>query len=248
MTLQDFCKIANITEAQAIGKEKIGGSLDLRSVTSIPDGFNPTVGGDLYLSSVTSIPDGFNPTVGCSLYLRSVTSIPDGFNPTVGGSLYLSSVSKYIGKDVTLPYIPTRYLWRNKDYIKVDGIFTRIISERGKVMRVQRIAHKKIEYLVTDGEGKWAHGATLKEAKDSLIYKIADRDKSKYDNWTKDTIVTHAEAIESYRVITGACAMGTRHFCEVVLGNKKKDKYTIAEVIELTKGQYGSESFASFFN
>ena len=115
-------------------------------------------------------------------------------------------------------------------------------------MRVQRIAHKKIEYLVTDGEGKWAHGATLKEAKDSLIYKIADRDKSKYDNWTKDTIVTHAEAIESYRVITGACAMGTRHFCEVVLGNKKKDKYTIAEVIELTKGQYGSESFASFFN
>ena len=248
MTLQEFCKIANIAEAQATGEEEISGSLDLRSVTSIPDGFNPTVGGYLDLRSVTSIPDGFNPTVGGSLDLRSVTSIPDGFNPTVGGSLDLRSVSKYIGKDVTLPYIPIRYLWRNKEYIKVDGIFTRIISERGKVMRVQRIAHKEIEYLVTDGEGKWAHGATLKEAKDSLIYKIADRDKSKYNDWTKNTIVTHAEAIEAYRVITGACAMGTRHFCEVVLGNKKKDKYSIAEVIELTKGQYGSESFASFFN
>ena len=205
MTLQKFCKIANITEAQATGKEAISGSLDL----------------------------------------SSVTSIPDGFNPTVGGSLDLRSVSRYIGKEVN---IPIRYIWRNKDYINVDGIFTKIISERGNVMRVQRIAHKEIEYLVTDGDGRWAHGATLKEAKDSLIYKIADKDKSEYNNWTKDTIVTHAEAIEAYRVITGACAMGTRHFCEVVLGNKKKDKYTIAEVIELTKGQYGSECFASFFN
>ena len=141
----------------------------------------------------------------------------------------------------------SRYLWRNKEYIKVDGIFTKIISERGNVMRVQRIAHRKVEYLVTDGAGKWAHGATLKEAKDSLIYKISNRDKSKYEAWTIDTEVTHAEAIEAYRMITGACAMGTRHFCETILGDKKKDKYTVAEVIELTKGQYGAESFEAFF-
>jgi len=38
----------------------VGGSLDLSGLTSIPDGFNPTVGGSLYLSGLTSIPDGFN--------------------------------------------------------------------------------------------------------------------------------------------------------------------------------------------
>lgn len=48
-------------------------------------------------------------------------------------------------------------------------------------------------------------------------------------------------------MITGACAFGTRHFCESVLGDGKKDKYTIAEVIELTKGQYGAETFKNFF-
>ena len=264
MTLQKFCEIANISEAQATGKKKIdgsldlssltsipegfnptvGGYLDLSSLTSIPEGFNPTVGGYLYLSSLTSIPEGFNPTVGGSLYLSSLTSIPEGFNPTVGGYLYLSSVSRYIGKEVD---IPIRYLWRNKEYIKVDGIFTKIVSERGNVMRVQRIAHKEIEYLVTDGDGRWAHGATLKEAKESLIYKITSRDTSKYNDWTLDTTITHAEAIEAYRTITGACAMGTRHFCEVTLGDKKRDRYTIAEVIKLTKGQYGAESFAKFF-
>ena len=71
----------------------VGGTLDLSSLTSIPDGFNPTVGGGLDLSSLTSIPEGFNPTVGGSLYLRSLTSIPDGFNPTVGGGLDLSSLT-----------------------------------------------------------------------------------------------------------------------------------------------------------
>ena len=287
MTLKDFCKKYGLTEDQATGKEHVGGDLYLRSVTSIPEGFNPTVGGDLYLrsvtsipegfnptvgggldlSSVTSIPEGFNPTVGGDLDLRSVTSIPEGFNPTVGGGLYLSSVTsipegfnptvgggldlssgrRYIGAKVTPPYIAARYLWRNKEYIKVDGIFTRIISERGKVMRVQRIARKEIEYLVNDGEGRWAHGTTLKEAKESLIYKITDRDSSKYKAWNKDTIVSHAEAIEAYRVITGACALGTRHFCESVLGENKKEKYSIAEVIELTKGQYGAEAFNNFF-
>ena len=267
MKLKEFCEKYNLTEVQATGKEEVGGYLYLGSVTSIPEGFNPTVGGDLYLGSVTSIPEGFNPTVGGDLYLRSVTSIPEGFNPTVGGGLdlgsvtsipegfnptvggglYLRSVTRFIGANLELPYIPIRYVWRNKSYIKVDGIFTKIISERGKVMRVQRVARKEIEYLVTDGEGKWAHGATLKEAKDSLIYKITSRDTAKYQMWTLKTEITHAEAIEAYRTITGACAFGTRHFCETILGDKRRDKYTISEVIELTKGQYGAPSFAKFF-
>ena len=247
MTLKDFCKKYGLTEDQATGKEHIGGGLYLRSVTSIPEGFNPTVGGGLYLSSVTSIPEGFNPTVGGHLYLSSVTSIPEGFNPTVGGGLYLRRGSKYIGAKVEIPYIPARYLWRNKEYIKVDGIFTKIISERGNVMRVQRIARSEVEYLITDGDGRWAHGATLKEAKDSLIYNITSRDTTKYKNWSLDTEITHAEAIEAYRTITGACAFGTRHFCEMILGDKKKDKYTVSEVIKLTKGQYGADRFKDFF-
>ena len=207
MTLKEFCKTTGLTMEQATGEKEIKGYLNL----------------------------------------SSVTSIPEGFNPTVGGYLYLSSVSKYIGAKVEIPYIPARYLWRNKEYIKVDGIFTKIISERGNVMRVQRIARSEVEYLITDGDGRWAHGATLKEAKDSLIYKITSRDTTKYKNWSLDTEITHAEAIEAYRTITGACAFGTRHFCEMILGDRKKDKYTVSEVIELTKGQYGADRFKDFF-
>ena len=71
----------------------IGGSLRLKRLTSIPSGFNPTVGGDLRLDSLTSIPSGFNPTVGVDLWLEGLKSIPSGFNPTVGGDLYLDSLT-----------------------------------------------------------------------------------------------------------------------------------------------------------
>jgi hypothetical protein len=47
--MKEFCKKHNITENQFKGIDKIEGNLDLRSLTSIPEGFNPTVGGYLHL-------------------------------------------------------------------------------------------------------------------------------------------------------------------------------------------------------
>ncbi len=48
--MENFCKKYNLTENQFLGIEPISGSLDLSSLTSIPEGFNPTVGSSLYLS------------------------------------------------------------------------------------------------------------------------------------------------------------------------------------------------------
>ena len=89
---EKFCERYDLSEDQFFGKEKIKGDLDLRSLVSIPSGFNPTVGGYLDLRSLVSIPSGFNPTVGGGLWLPSLESIPSGFNPTVGGDLDLSSL------------------------------------------------------------------------------------------------------------------------------------------------------------
>ncbi len=208
--IQKFCKYAGITEDQFYGREKIGDSL----------------------------------------YLSGLTSIPEGFNPTVGGSLDLRNSKKYIGATGNIPHIPIPdvYFWRDKKYIKADGIFTEVVSHRGNVYRVKYIGKPKIFYLVTDGNGKWAHGATLKEAKADLVYKITDRDKSKYEGLTLDSELTFEEAVECYRIITGACAASTKNFVESVLGDKRKKKYTIREIVALTKGHYGAETFAGFFS
>ena len=233
----------------------IGGYLDLEhnQLTSVtfPEGM--TIGGplDLEHNQLTSVtfPEGMTICGYLDLRYNQLTSVtfPEGM--TIGGSLYLGQ------NRLTSPVVPPQtkeapsvlhWKWRDKHYIKADGIFQQVVSHRGKVYRVKDIGAKDVTYLVTDGNGRWSHGKTLKEAREDLIYKISDRDTSKYEALTLDSVLSKAEAIQCYRVITGACAAGTRSFCETL--GKMKSKYSIREIIELTKGQYGHESFAEFFN
>ena len=92
--IKEFCKKYELSEDQFYGREKIAGSLDLSSVTSLPEGFNPNVRRNLDLSSLTSLPESFNPTIGENLDLRSVTSLPENFNLTIDGDLDLCSIQE----------------------------------------------------------------------------------------------------------------------------------------------------------
>ena len=224
--MQNFIKRHNLTEAQFLGKEKIG-YLDLSSLTSIPEGFNPTVGGYLYLSSLTSIPEGFNPTVGGYLYLSSLTSIPEGFNK-----------DDYQQKEI--PFMS----WGK--YIYCDDRFSEVVSKKGNVLRLKDIGKNNEYFLVTDNKGKYAHGDTIKEAKADLIFKISSREKSKYENIDIDEKIPFENCIEMYRVITGACASGTKNFVESKC--VKQTKYSPKEIYNITLGAYGNSEFKSFFN
>ena len=141
------------------------------------------------------------------------------------------------------------YLFENKNgkYIDVDGIFGKIVEQKGNVYHIRLRNHKYITYLVTDGEGHWAHGGNLEGAKDDLLYKITDRNKSDYENLTLESELSFEDAIMCYRVVTGACSFGTRDFIKNRLGNNKKEVYTINEIIELTEGEYGNTTFKNFF-
>jgi hypothetical protein len=46
-------------------------------------------------------------------------------------------------------------------------------------------------------------------------------------------------------VITGACALGTKQF--VAAQGELKETYTIKEIMDITKGQYGHNTFVEFF-
>ena len=238
----------------------VGGSLYLRDtgITSLPD--NLTVGGylDLRDTGRTSLPD--NLTVGGYLDLRDTgrTSLPD--NLTERGGLYLcgtgikdtSKVKNKLSQDArqrikNITNQVLRWEFGNRIYIKVDGIFSQLISQRGNVSVIRQIGKDRKEYLVTDGLGRWAHGDTIADARKDLIYKISNRDKSAYENLTLDSELTFEECIECYRVITGACAAGTRDYVENRLPKPHKEKYTIREIIDLTDGEYGSNALKEFF-
>ena len=188
--------------------------------------------------------DGKLHYAGClDLEGTGITSLPD--NLTVGGSLYLRGTGITDTTKVN-KIAPSFYEWRNRRYIKADGIFSEVVRRRGNVLIIRQIGATKETYLVTDGNNKWAHGDNLKKAKNDLIYKVSNRDKSEYDGLTPDSEVSLEEAIEMFRVITGACAFGTKDFVENRL-TKKKSAYRISEIITLTKGEYGNSAFERFF-
>ena len=78
-----------------------------------------------------------------------------------------------------------------------------------------------------------------------MIYKIGDRDTSKYKELTRSSVLSLEKAIEAYRVITGACAPGTKRFVGGL--SEVKQEYTVAEIVDLTAGRYGNDTFRNFF-
>ncbi len=226
--IEKFRKETGVNLIVKDGKPFYGGSLDLRGtgITALPD--NLTVGGSLDLrgTGITALPD--NLTVGGYLDLENctgITALPD--NLTVGGYLDLrgTGITDEIKVNKTLSpkaiaainrvsNRPIFWKWNNRSYIKVDDMFTAIDSHHGNVYRVHKLNSREQLYLVTDGENHWAHGNTLQDARADLIFKINDRDTSVYKNMSLDDTITYEEAIAAYRIITGACAAGTKDFIE----------------------------------
>jgi hypothetical protein len=138
------------------------------------------------------------------------------------------------------------YAVKNGNWIEVDftdGMFFYVISTKGSVKKLKN-DDGEISYLVSEGD-KHAHGNTIKEARDSLVYKIGQRDKSAYKDVKLSDKFTVPEFIEMYRVITGACEFGVKSF--VNSQKKVKKQYSVSEIIKLTNGQHGSKQFKEFF-
>ena len=232
----------------------VGRSLNLygTNITKLPN--NLTVGGWLSLERTKITELSENLVVGGNLNLvgTKITELPE--NLVVGGAIFgmsstpiIPTLTQEVKEKLQKVYKPLQWNAGGKTYIKVDDIFSVVDSHRGNVWITHRVGKEETLYVVTDGEGHYAHGSTLKEAKSDLIYKINDRDTSLYENLSLDDEVSFEEAIAMYRTITGACAAGTRGFVESRLPKPHKERYTIREVIDLTKGEYGSERLKEFF-
>jgi hypothetical protein len=137
--------------------------------------------------------------------------------------------------------------FKKKGLIKVDGILSWLISRKKAmnlvVFKVQIVGKPDASFVVQRND-RFSHGETIKEATESLRYKLSDRDTSRFKSWKLTTKVKVEDAIQAYRAITGACELGVKNFCESI---KVPKNVTVKKVIELTKGQYGNEVFQKFF-
>ena len=152
-----------------------------------------------------------------------------GYRAAVKGDLgNLLMASEYIKKDND--YVPVGgkadlvdgkilkpncwYIVEKRNWVEVDftdNVFSYVLSNKRGIKKV-KTEQGNVLYIVNDDRGNSAHGKTLKEARQDLIYKVV----AKFDgNLPKKA--TGKEWVGIYRAVTGACAAGIKNFVE---GNK----------------------------
>ena len=165
----------------------------------------------------------------------------------MGGYLYLSGCTGITAKRKERRKVKTL---RPGDmvpgkYVYCDGILTHIKKTKllgAFTLYIGRIPGKNV---VSDGTN-YAHCDNLRDGIADLAFKAAkDRGADQYKGMSLDTELTVAEAVTMYRIITGACRQGSESFVNSL--GELKEKYTIRECIQITKGQYNAEKFAEFF-
>ena len=257
------CKGSSLTEFPDIKKEIYCYiNLSKSNITKLPKHF--TVYRNLMLSDtpIKELPKGL--IVGVVLDLRNA-NLKDYSNlhkvctkfivngrkyDEIKNTLTKHSIERFFDiRDTTVyitfePNYKGAYLFENENgrYIKADGIFGKIIEQKGNVYYVKLGKSEEISYLVTDGNSRWVHDYTLDKAKDELLFKINKRNKDDYKDLTLDSELSFEDAIMCYRVITDA----SKHI-NSVFDKNKKDRYTIKEIIKITKDEYGGRIFKDFF-
>lgn len=103
-----------------------------------------------------------------------------------------------------------------------------------------------IPCYIVRGEGEYAHGETLAEARASLLEKIlmgkpeSERIAEFVKHFPKDKPKRGTEYYEWHHMLTGSCKMGRDAFVKSK-GLDLSKNYTPKEFIKLTKGSYGGE-------
>jgi len=135
-------------------------------------------------------------------------------------------------------YISGRYLY-------ADGILTLVSGHRDLPNGIRYFKGKIKDFnVITDGTN-FAHCKDIRTGMMDLAFKATNRDTSEFERYTLDSVLSVEDMYVCYRVITGACQQGTQNFVDKV--ENIKDEYSVAEVIEMTKGHFGHNTFRNFF-
>ena len=242
------------------------GGVNLPSLTTLPEGVVFAIvfenKGYVNLKSLTTLPEGVVFENEGNVNLESLTTLPEGIAFQNEGCVYLKYLSplklKKLNKTVNFfeTNNPKFFVLEGKLKIKnvvynakiIDDIPMVVLKEKKNVLIGNTIdAYNNIldKIFVVSKDNFYAHGKTLKEAKENLVFKFKEIDTSVYKNMTLNTLLSYENSIMLYKSITRACSHGIKYFIEQ--NNIEKKPYSIKEIIEITKGQYNNHLLTQFF-
>jgi hypothetical protein len=180
---------------------------------------------------------------GFYCFNNNLTSL-SGCPENVGGGFYCSNNNLTSLSGCPKTYENMFDCFLKKGFIFADNILTKMISKRKKgdvfVYKTCKIATTEFVYIAANNEGKFAHGNSVKEAVEELLFKTTERDVEEYKNMPLSTEKTPQEWAFIYRAITGACRLGVKSFMD---SKSLKKKYTLEEILVETKERYQGKAF-----
>lgn len=255
--LGDHIEFENEKVSTLIVDIEVKGYLDCHNNRLTELIINQPIGGylDCYNNRLTDLI--INQPIGGSLYCDYNELTELEINQPIGGNLDCSN-NQLTKLEINQPIEGYLYCYDNrlkekptferlnqgdlgKDWLYVDGI----LSHYHKVKKMGGITfYIGFKYTVAKQGEFYAHGKNIKDALLDLRFKMVERDKSDYEVLTLESVLSYEDAIVMYRVITGACKQGTQDFLQ---NNSIEEKdYSVKEIIDLTKGQYGSDYLIGF--
>lgn len=212
------------------------------------------INGDLDLEDTLITSLGNLTEVGGNFWLMHTKIKSLGNLTEVGGSLYIQETPITSLGNLTCDRVVYNGEIDGFNFEIIDGICGVVISKK-KIEDVVLFKCKTTSFLNGKNNGKEfyvaecggvsAHGETIKEALDEYKIKISLKgDLSEYKEITLSCSKTVNDWATIYRAITGACKYGIKDFIE---RKKLNDPMTLKEVLEATKGEYGSNTFMDFF-
>lgn len=152
--------------------------------------------------------------------------------------------------------LPNDFFYDDGYYVYADGRVDHYVSKK-TIGDIDVYLLREDHYIYSYGanflvrkDGTNAHGYSIKNAIDSLNYKLcAGRMRASVSSYTASTELNGTDAVALYRLVTGACEFGINKFISEKKIDLASDKlYTIKEIAKLTYGQYGSRIFIEHFN
>lgn len=131
-----------------------------------------------------------------------------------------------------------------------DGISCVVLSSKKKgdieilSCRQAKIKQQKIigeKFFIAKKDKYTTHAEDIKTALEELQFKLSYRNIDQYKNLPKHTRKSPQDWAFVYRMVTGACQYGTKHFMESK--GRLKKTYTLDEIISETQGAYGHDKF-----
>src|SRR3990167_5180470 len=239
-----YCYNNHLTSLEG-APESVGGTFHCSNnqLTSL-EGAPESVGGNFscYNNQLTSL-EGAPESVGGNFYCynNQLTSL-EGAPESVGGDFHCDNnrLTSLEGAPESNSNMFDSF-YKNK-FVFADRILTKLLSRKKEagviIYKTQRLGKKEVVYIATKDNKTFAHGKSVREAVMELEFKSGKRDISEYKNMPPDTIKPPHEWAFIYRMITGACQAGVSMFMD---RHKLKERYTLAEIIEATKGQFGND-------